>query len=117
MGLSKKKKKKNCEEKRSLSFGSQRGDLIEGRRRAGEEVGQRMQKDGGWGGRLQHTCILSIMANRSVVWGRELTQCLKKRTRGFDSSPLPPLILRRCSTGMPPARCKKPRGEIRASAV
>lgn len=35
---------KNCEQKTSLSFESQREDLIEGRRRADEEVGQRMQR-------------------------------------------------------------------------
>lgn len=55
--------------------------MIEGRKESGR---------GGWaantktetGDRLQPTCILSIMANRSVVWGRKLTQGLKKGQEG-----------------------------------
>lgn len=73
--------KKNWEQKTSLSFGSQREDLIEGRKESGRG-GLAANTKTETGDRLQPTCILSIMANRSVVWGRKLTQGLKKGQEG-----------------------------------
>lgn len=90
-------------------------------RRAGagaraDEEGREVNTKAATGEQLQHTCILSIMANRSVLWGKRVDTKSKKRTREFDSSPLPPLIFHPCSTGVPPAPFRS-EGKIRASDV